>query len=607
MTYIKSIYPMSTCDELVDYVDRATIIYNGNNNTQLYAINSDCYQCIKSLVSDIGQCSSLWTPKSWTLYVVDTQSNIEIASIDYMFGEQGVYSIRQGSIDSLVIDTITEPIDSLLPFIVTLILLFLVVVMSFALPKLYIILFPPNAATSNYSCESDIQQPLILKTGTSSSNGSGNNLNKNGDIVSSSITNDNTKVGVSISQRLHFLDTFRGFALTMMIFVNYGGGSYWFMDHSSWNGLTFADLLFPWFVFIMGVSMSISFNSLHKADINNNKQWYCRIIKRGVILFALGLFLANGNNIEGWRIPGVLQYFAWTYIVTGLTIVVNASSVKSAIGKYCEVHKSAIATDTYWSLLLSCKIFLCYYKEWLIQIPLLVIYICICILAKVPHCLRGYNGPGGLSAPNSEQFDCTGGIHRYIDCKVLGYSLLFHSPTCRSMYDCVAYDPEGILGSFSACTLAYLGLMVGRIFIHYRNKPREIVLVMLAASGVLLLLAGLLCGFRQNGGWIPVNKNVWSTSFILFNAGSGCIMTAICYLVVDVYKSWSGAPFIYLGMNSIVMYCGHELLGTYFPFSTRIYVHPPTHTMSLISNILGVSAWITIAYYFYKIKFFVKI
>ncbi|CAI7999577.1 Heparan-alpha-glucosaminide N-acetyltransferase, partial [Geodia barretti] len=117
-------------------------------------------------------------------------------------------------------------------------------------------------------------------------------------------------------RRLASLDTFRGFSLMIMIFVNYGGGGYWFFDHSRWNGLTVADLVFPWFIWIMGVSIVFSYKSRTKHTILSRLY---QLVRRSVILFGLGLFLNNGFTLGRWRIPGVLQRFAISYFVVALT------------------------------------------------------------------------------------------------------------------------------------------------------------------------------------------------------------------------------------------------------------------------------------------------
>jgi heparan-alpha-glucosaminide N-acetyltransferase len=124
-------------------------------------------------------------------------------------------------------------------------------------------------------------------------------------------------------------------------------------------------------------------------------------------------------------------------------------------------------------------------------------------------------------------------------------------------------------------------------------------------SFVLLLLAGILCGFSQNEGVFPVNKNLWSTSFIFVTAGFGLIMLSITYVAVDITKIWSGAPFRYLGLNSILIYVAHELLWRHFPFSYLTELSD--HAKYLQCCIIGVSCWTLVAFYCYKIKFFVKI
>ena len=120
--------------------------------------------------------------------------------------------------------------------------------------------------------------------------------------------------------RLHSLDSFRGFALTIMIFVNYGGGDYYFFNHSVWNGLTVADLVFPWFIWVMGVSMALAFNALLKRNTSRLNMTY-KIVRRAAILFALGLLLCNLHNLTNGRVPNVLQRFAVSYLVVGLIII----------------------------------------------------------------------------------------------------------------------------------------------------------------------------------------------------------------------------------------------------------------------------------------------
>lgn len=136
--------------------------------------------------------------------------------------------------------------------------------------------------------------------------------------------------------------------------------------------------------------------------------------------------------------------------------------------------------------------------EYLVQIGVLVVYLGISFGAAAPGCPRGYNGAGGLSEKGEYKF-CTGGIHNYIDNKLLGYKQLYHHPTCLDVYLCQAYDPEGVLGSLSAVSLTYLGLMTGRILVHFKGDKERLLRWTISAI-VLLLIGGVLCGFTQDEG-----------------------------------------------------------------------------------------------------------
>jgi heparan-alpha-glucosaminide N-acetyltransferase len=167
-----------------------------------------------------------------------------------------------------------------------------------------------------------------------------------------------------------------------------------------------------------------------------------------------------------------------------------------------------------------------------------------------------------------------------------------------------AYDPEGLIGVFTACTLTYLGLMTGRVLLHFKEH-QERFNRWLSWSFGQLFLAGCLCGFSQFNGPVPVNKNLWTTSFCLLTSGLGLLGLSFCYYTVDVLKIWSGAPFIYPGMNSILVYFGSEVLFQ-FPFTYTIYKNE-NHSNLLLMNLVGTFSWIAVAFYCYKIKFFVKV
>jgi heparan-alpha-glucosaminide N-acetyltransferase len=390
-----------------------------------------------------------------------------------------------------------------------------------------------------------------------------------------------------------------------MIFVNYGGGGYWFFNHSLWNGLTVADLVFPWFIFIMGVAMPLSFQALLKNEVTP-MQILAKIVRRAIILFALGMFINNGQYILYWRIPGVLQRFAIAYLITGIVILFVPT-----IGKRQKVTAENLEeTD---NLLNSASPHLPKYKShffpfalhWAVALLLLAIWFIITFFLEVPGCPRGYIGPGGL-ADNGKWPKCTGGAAKYIDEMVFGPNHIYTHPTCQEMYQTGAYDPEGLLGNLTSIFLCFLGVVAGRA-LQVHTVPISRIWRWLAWGVFFCGLAALLCKMSQNDGWIPINKNLWSASFVFLMGGAGFIVFSLFYVLVDVWKIWNGAPFIYVGMNSIIIYVGHETLGEYFPFSFATEYSYGSHAMALGSNILGVSSWVTIAYLMYRNSFFVNI
>lgn len=645
-----AIEPMGSCSDGIETIDRAKIALLPNDfttNITVYAVNKECYECSWSSVGQLpttpsnAECVLMYTPFEWTLYLADSDDNsIVHDETTYTFGVNGHYDISSTTDRKLNIQETQAPDNALTPFAILLGILTGIIILSFAVPALlewrkekYLSLKYQTSFSSN-----DVSYTAVLVTDSSdpeatpSSNKSPLitepvNISKLQPVSSPSVLQPPKKSKVP---RLKSLDTFRGISLTLMIFVNYGGGGYWFFDHAAWNGLTLADCVFPWFMWIMGVSMALSFHnilppfpSMHDTNANYQESviayrkeyysvWY-KATKRAIILFLLGMFLANGYEYTTWRVPGVLQYFAASYFVTAATILCCYEYTQSELRRIVEgeaVHSLLFSDSSEgsstcfgYSIPAALRSIACYRYEWLLQIATLFLYLVIALAVPAPGCPVGYNGPGGISE-DSNYSTCTGGIHRYIDMHAFGYWFIFHRPTCQLLYHCPPYDPEGLLGVLSACNLTYLGLMTGRVTLHFiEHKDR--IKAWCTGAVVLLFLAGCLCGFSQNDGVIPVNKNLWSTSFVFVTSGFGLIGLSLCYVAVDWYKVWTGAPFLFMGMNSIMIYCGHGILGEYMPFSYMI-THI-NHAGLLLMNVIGTAAWLVIAYYCYKIKFFIKI
>jgi heparan-alpha-glucosaminide N-acetyltransferase len=121
------------------------------------------------------------------------------------------------------------------------------------------------------------------------------------------------------------------------------------------------------------------------------------------------------------------------------------------------------------------------------------------------------------------------------------------------------------------------------------------------------LIGGALCGFSKENGVIPINKNLWSPSFVFVMAGLDFILLSAMYLIVDVYHWGTGSPLCYVGMNSIVIYSGHEILQGFFPFTAFQAVNFASHAEAMASNAAGALCWVMIARYLYLRKIFINI
>lgn len=216
--------------------------------------------------------------------------------------------------------------------------------------------------------------------------------------------------------------------------------------------------------------------------------------------------------------------------------------------------------------------------------------------------------------------------------------------TCADTYWCEVYDPEGTLGYLTATALTFFGLQAGRVLVHHKATSHAALVKRWIVWGLTLcVIGGALCEFKKEGGFMPISKNLWSPSFIAVMAGTGFLVLALTYVLVDVARLWQGGPFRFVGMNSIIgeggrrscassgstvyvfrfawgfslpaVYVFSEVLQYYIPFSFAD--HRPadnfnggqfmTHTGALASNTLGVLTWCFIAWRFFKNGFFYKL
>ena len=269
-----------------------------------------------------------------------------------------------------------------------------------------------------------------------------------------------------------------------------------------------------------------------------------------------------------------------------------------------------------------------YGAEWAFIALLILIYVLVQGLLPLPDgCPTGYIGAGGLADGGKYLgLGCTGGAHRAVDVALFGVNHIYHdvrdgvavsSATCSDLYRCDVYDPEGALGMLSAAFMCFLGLHAGRVVTTYRHLAagpggskalaRPFVARWLSMGFVLCLAAGALCGFSKENGVMPINKNLWSPSFVMLLAGFANIGLSLWFLAIDVWGVLSGAPFIFMGANSIVIYAGSETFSDYFPFKLSMNGDWQSHGEALASNIVCVLAWMCVARALYVKGIFVNL
>uniref|UniRef100_A0A7M5XC31 Heparan-alpha-glucosaminide N-acetyltransferase catalytic domain-containing protein n=1 Tax=Clytia hemisphaerica TaxID=252671 RepID=A0A7M5XC31_9CNID len=595
-TVHSAVFGFESCDIATEKT--ATLLYDeallvlDNNSTkttvEFNAICSNCYKCLTQpcVNATVGSLSyaKISTRFPFRYDVVDVTSKTKICSDTFHFGEHGHYQLVVNDASCSKIEIVKKPIFTYLPLVV-LFSIILVLMVSFVLLNLAIQKYNSTRMISYESIE-DSQESERKSFESSSKYGSIPPHEHKLSVASLSHSlNSNQKVPA----RLGSLDTFRGISIVVMIFVNYGGGKYWFFNHSKWNGLTVADLVFPWFIFIMGASIFISCRSMRRKTIPKITITK-KIIVRSIKLFALGLFINNGKDYEHWRIPGVLQRFALSYLVVAILNV------------WCSPEEETVNTHYHYDWRDSFRDLTWFPLQHFIMLILLVVYLCLTFLLPVPGCKTGYLGPGGLS-DNGTHTGCTGGAAAYIDRKIFGLNHMYNSPTCRHPYKCGPHDPEGFLGVIPSILMTYFGLMAARMLFMY-SRPKSHIKRWMIWALIMGAIAIGLCGGKKDGGLIPINKNLWSISFICATAAMAFVLLIVCYVTIDVKKWWSGAPFYFAGMNAIMLYCGHEILSGYFPFD---FNNNGQHDELLTQAAVGTGVWLIIAYSCFKSDIFWKV
>lgn len=299
--------------------------------------------------------------------------------------------------------------------------------------------------------------------------------------------------------RLPSLDVFRGITISAMIVVN-NPGSWRFvyspLRHAEWHGWTPTDLIFPFFLFIMGVSVSLAL-SRRVEEGGAKGALYWKIARRTLILFALGLLLAlyPDFDVPGVRIPGVLQRISLCYLASAWLFCKTRTRVR--------ILTVAALLAGYWAV------------------------------------LKLVSVPGGAAGDLSRG----GNLCGYIDSALLGGHL--YRPD---------FDPEGLLSTVPAVATALMGTLAGD-WLRGRPLSKRSAGGMLAAGVSLMGIGQLLHPL------LPINKQLWTPSYVLLSGGAAFAGLGICHGLLDLKerKAWT-APFRIFGTNAILAYVGSGIL-----------------------------------------------
>jgi predicted acyltransferase len=296
--------------------------------------------------------------------------------------------------------------------------------------------------------------------------------------------------------RLQALDVFRGLTIAAMLLVNNPGTwshVYPPLEHAEWNGWTPTDLVFPFFLFIVGVAPALSLGGLVDAGAGR-AGIFRKALVRAAIIFGLGLVLQGfpHYDLPHLRIPGVLQRIALAYLVTAIVVLLTG------------VRGQALTL-----------------------LGLLLGYWTLMTLVPVPGVGRGVLEPEK-------------NLSNWLDFRLLGVNHVWSETR--------TWDPEGLLSTLGAVASVLCGVLAG----HWIRSPRGTdakAFGLFYAGGMTLLL-----------GWVwshifPINKSLWTSSYVLLSAGIACLVLSAIFWLVDVrgYRGWT-VPFLVFGTNAITAY-----------------------------------------------------
>jgi len=310
-------------------------------------------------------------------------------------------------------------------------------------------------------------------------------------------------------QRLLSLDFFRGLTVAAMILVNNPGSwghIYAPLEHAEWNGCTPTDLIFPFFLWIVGVSIAFAM-STSKSDPAMHSKTIVKALKRGIILYLLGFFLAIFGKLMGVIFDG-----------------------KSLIEAFQTVRLLGVLQRIGIVFIISSIIFLKFSNKAIFRIfiSILAIYWALMTFVPVP----------GIGYANMEKET---NLAAWIDRAILTESHTWASAK--------TWDPEGVLSTLPAIGTCLFGILVG-VWMRRKDIDNATKVAWLFTAGIAAIILGLLWDLQ-----FPINKSLWTSSYVLYAGGLASVGLALCFWLIDVqgYKKIT-TPFVVYGINAITVF-----------------------------------------------------
>ena len=327
-------------------------------------------------------------------------------------------------------------------------------------------------------------------------------------------------------ERLLSLDVFRGITVAGMLLVNDPGSwAHIFppLEHAEWNGWTPTDLIFPFFLFIVGITTELSLGARRARGVSDG-ELVKAILRRGAIIFLLGFlmslfpFFQWGSSFGGIAHPTVWDRIAWRWEHVRIMGVLPRIGVAYALGALLTLRTTLKQQIVMLAVIL--------YGYWVAM-----------TLLPVP----------GTGLLGDWMLDTHGGnLAAWVDRAVLGMNHIWVGG--------VVFDPEGPLSTIPAVGTVILGVIAGR----WIASPRPLLerIAGLFAAGSLAAMVGMMWNWS-----FPINKSLWTSSYVMFTAGLACLTLATCMWLIDIHRAtgWT-KPFVVFGMNPIVAFVGSGVM-----------------------------------------------